>query len=374
MSTSKNNNEFVVIGHFKNIKDRLFGVRHQKNTGSVDDGAGSEGLSDLDSLPVEIQFFIMTFLSPQDLCKLGGTSRYWRALSRDPSMWRYFLLRHLPLWSSIDHLSMPDMVQKALSESSDCESRDYMADYLRACPASRGQWQRSRPAYESVTSFLKSMVVMHEPRFAMFGPGLEQLEVSLVTTMLNSPEILPVTGVTQRQIDGIGSGISFLYNGQHKFNVLTLYSANRMERERARLEHVDTQSRLFTQSEDPQTNRPVLNLVPTVQEVCQVVDGFIFVTNAERGRDCPEARKREFAQISAMLASTWGPSSRPLLVLACTARGDPDGSRVPCVTIAQSLQLSLLANPWKVQDTVSESLEGLLDGILWILRQTGMRL
>ena len=74
--------------------------------------------------------------------------------------------------------------------------------YLRACPASRGLWHQSRPAYETVTSFLKSMVVTAEPRFAMFGPGLEQLEISLVTTMLNSPNILPVTGVTQRQING----------------------------------------------------------------------------------------------------------------------------------------------------------------------------
>ncbi|XP_031440892.1 F-box only protein 4 isoform X2 [Clupea harengus] len=271
---------------------------------------------------------------------------------------------------------MPDMesLEKALWESSDSESRDFMADYLRACPASRGLWHQSRPAYETVTSFLKSMVVTAEPRFAMFGPGLEQLEISLVTTMLNSPNILPVTGVTQRQINGIGSGISFMYSGQHKFNILTLYSTNRSERERARLEHVDVHSRLFTLRDDEESGRPVFSLAPSVQEVCQAVDGFIFVVNAERGRESDEAMEKEFAQITAMLEPVWGPSSRPLLVLSCTSREGPECPRVPCLKTAQRLKLSLLPNPWMVQDTVADTLPGFLDGILWLLRQTGMRI
>lgn len=36
----------------------------------------------------------------------------------------------------------------------------------------------------------------------MFGPGLEQLEVSLMNVIMNSPEILPLAGIPQRQIDG----------------------------------------------------------------------------------------------------------------------------------------------------------------------------
>ena len=74
--------------------------------------------------------------------------------------------------------------------------------YLRASPACRGLWHQSRPAYETVTSFLKSMVMTAGPRFAMFGPGMEQLDISWVTTIMDSPNILTVTGVTQRQING----------------------------------------------------------------------------------------------------------------------------------------------------------------------------
>lgn len=52
---------------------------------------------------------IMTFLSPVDICNLGATCRYWRAMVRDPLLWKYFLLRDMPHWSSIDHLTMPDL-------------------------------------------------------------------------------------------------------------------------------------------------------------------------------------------------------------------------------------------------------------------------
>lgn len=51
----------------------------------------------------------MTFLSPADICGLGATSQYWRAMVRDPLLWRYFLLRDMPYWASIDHVSMPQL-------------------------------------------------------------------------------------------------------------------------------------------------------------------------------------------------------------------------------------------------------------------------
>lgn len=58
---------------------------------------------------MDLQFLIMTFLSPVDICKLGATGQYWRAMVRDPLLWRYFLLRDMPNWSSIDDLSMPNL-------------------------------------------------------------------------------------------------------------------------------------------------------------------------------------------------------------------------------------------------------------------------
>lgn len=60
-------------------------------------------------IKVDVQFLIMTFLSPADICRLGATSRYWRTLVRDPLLWRFFLLRDAPHWTSIDHVTMPQL-------------------------------------------------------------------------------------------------------------------------------------------------------------------------------------------------------------------------------------------------------------------------
>lgn len=74
--------------------------------------------------------------------------------------------------------------------------------YLKGCPSCRQQWLPSRPAYEVVTSFLQSLVPSPEPRYAMFGPGMEELDVSFVERLLHYPDVLPISGISHRQING----------------------------------------------------------------------------------------------------------------------------------------------------------------------------
>lgn len=69
-------------------------------------------------------------------------------------------------------------------------------------------------------------------------------------------------------------------------------SVFRSERERARLEHLNLRSKLFVYEEDSESNIP-LSINPMFNQVCQAVNGFIFVVNAETERgmnvlDCPE--------------------------------------------------------------------------------------
>lgn len=364
----------IVVQSLRSIRDRFFDTRRHRNEQSDRSSDDVTGPS-LDNLSVDMQFLIMTFLSPQDLCRLGGTSTYWRSMVRDPVLWKYFLLRDLPLWQSVDHLSMPRVKLNGSAVLEDCEMQfDYMAEYLRVCPACRNQWRHQpRAAFESVTSFFQSLVPVAEPQFAMFGPGLEQLEVSLMNVIMNSPEILPLAGIPQRQIDGIGSGISFKYKDQHRFNIATLYSNNRMERERARLEHLSLRSKIFVYEEDSESNIPA-SLNPMFNQVCQAVNGFIFVANAETERGMDKGWEEESAQIRVMLDPAVGTASRPVLVFSCVSRETPDRHRIHCVTVAEQLQLSSLVNPWMVQDTTAETLTGLLDGIDWLLRHSGVKL
>ncbi|XP_029917062.1 F-box only protein 4 [Myripristis murdjan] len=399
-------NESVVIRSLRRFRDRyipsggkvVHGAAPVAHTGGDD-----SSLAFMDSLPVDVQFLIMTLLSPVDICHLGATSHYWRAMIRDQLLWRYFLLRDMPRWTSIDHVSMPRLqsLDAPLSseeqsledgeESGDTEKgpkHDYMAEYLRGCPACRQRWLPPRPPYEVVTSFLQSLVPSAEPRYAMYGPGMEELDVSMVTRLMHAPDVLPVSGIPQRQINGVGSGISYIFNNQHKFNILTLYSTNRAERERARVEQQRVSNKLFTSEGTDQSGCPVFSPAPQVQEVCQVVDGFIYVANAER--DERGEMETEAAQIRAVVSSAWGSASRPLLVLSCIATEDPEvvnttslgssGTRTrgrrktPCVDMAKRLCLPQLPNPWMVQDTVAESLSGLLDGVSWLLKCSGVKL
>lgn len=397
-------NESAVIRSLRRFRDRYF-----TNSGKIvkddltpDTGGDEAQPGLLDSLPVDVQFLIMTFLSPADICCLGGTSRYWRAMVRDPLLWRYFLLRDMPNWPSIDHVSMPQLdlldaplinEDESLDDREEGDDRgmeskfDYMSEYLKGCPSCRQQWLPSRPAYEVVTSFLQSLVPSSEPRYAMFGPGMEQLDVSLVTRLMHAPDVLPVSGTPHRQINGIGSGISYMFNHQHRFNILTLYSTNRAERERARIQQQSISNKLFTLEGTDNSGNPIYSPAPQVQQVCQVVNGFIYVANAEPGRG---EGKSEVAQIRAVLSSAEASASRPLLVLSCVSREEPEEvgitslptitsrnrarCRTPCVDMAQRLGLPQLANPWLVQDTVAESLSGLLDGISWLLRCSGVKL
>ncbi|XP_067268697.1 F-box only protein 4 [Pseudorasbora parva] len=369
----------IVVQSLRSIRDRFFDTRRQINEQNdvqetVDDVTGAS----LDNLSVDMQFLIMTFLSPQDLCRLGGTSTYWRSMVRDPVLWKYFLLRDMPLWQSFDHLSVPRVKLSGSTVLYDSQMQfdhDYMAEYLRICPDCRNQW-RHQPSstFESVTSFFQSLVPVSEPQFAMFGPGLEQLEISLMTKIMTSPDLLPIAGIPHRQIDGIGSGISFKHKDQHRFNIVTLYSTNRTERERARLEHLSLRSKLFVYQEDSESSIP-LSLNPMFNQVCQAMNGFIFVANAETERGADREWEEERAQIRVMLEEPEvGAVSRPILVLSCVSRESADRHRIPCVTVAHQLQLSLLSNPWMVQDTNAETLTGLLDGIDWLLKHSGVKL
>lgn len=155
-------------------------------------------------MKIDVQLYILSFLSPHDLCQLGSTSRYWNETVRDPILWRYFLLRDLPSWSSVDWKSLPDLeiLKKPISEVTNGSFFDYMAVYKMCCPHTRRSSKSSRPMYGAVTSFLHSLIIQNEPRFAMFGPGLEELNTSLVLSLMSSEELCPTAGLPQRQIDG----------------------------------------------------------------------------------------------------------------------------------------------------------------------------
>lgn len=68
------------------------------------------------------------------------------------------------------------------------------------------------------------------------------------------------------------------------FSIVKTCLLCRAERERARVQQQSTGNKLFTLEGTDESGRPIYSPAPQVQQVCQVVDGFIYVANAEPGR------------------------------------------------------------------------------------------
>lgn len=66
--------------------------------------------------------------------------------------------------------------------------------------------------------------------------------------------------------------------------VVTLLSVCRAEREKARLQQQSISNKLFIFEGTDDAGYPVYTPAPQVQKVCQEVDGFIYVANAEPGK------------------------------------------------------------------------------------------
>uniref|UniRef100_A0ABM5FU19 F-box only protein 4 n=1 Tax=Pogona vitticeps TaxID=103695 RepID=A0ABM5FU19_9SAUR len=339
---------------------------------SAEDDTGESpppSLSALEALPIDVLLYIMSFLEPRDLSHLGSTSRYLRLTVQDPLLWRYFLTRDLHSWPAVDWKSLPDakIFNKPFAELNDSATCDYMEAYKKCYSCCKRRLNSSQPIYGTVASLLQSLITQAEPCFAMFGPGLEYLNESLVLKLMTSPEVLPLAGVPSRQIRGIGSGLTFHLNGQ-KFNILTLHSKTRKERLQAKEEDTNPINKMFYEKnrlDGAKQYRPIEH----VKHMCGLVDGFIYVADAE----VPKRHSLliEVAQMAAMLDPALGPSDRPLLVLSCISYAQNE--RIPCVHLAHQLQLNLLGRPWRVQDTEVATLTGLLDGIQWLLEQARRR-
>ncbi|XP_048359746.1 F-box only protein 4 [Sphaerodactylus townsendi] len=322
-------------------------------------------LSALEALPIDVKLYILSFLTPEDLCHLGSTSHYWQPIAKDPLLWRYHLIRNIPSWHSIDWKSLPDANVLNTPFSAPLEG-DYMAVYKKCSSCQKRPLKSSQSTYRIVTSLLHSLVTKTEPRFAMFGPGLENLDESLVHKMMTSPDVLPLAGIPHRQIHGIGSGVTFRCKNHQRFNILTLYSKTSKERHTAREESANPINKMFHETNNID-GTVQYNPIEHVKNLCQLVDGFIYVADAEVHKR--HRRQTEVAQMVAMLNPALGPPGRPVLILSCISSTGIE--RIPCVYMAYQLQLNSLGQPWMIQDTEAVTLAGLLDGIDWLLGETG---
>ncbi|MEE6522193.1 hypothetical protein FKM82_020631 [Ascaphus truei] len=172
--------EAAIIMGFRHLRERY--LRSVRGRGDPERAPVLEAVSDspelsgspLCGMPVDMKLYILSFLSPQDVCVLGMTNLCWHELVQDPLLWRYFLLRDLPSWSSIECHNLPDLdiLNSYLSESPEGTPHDYRSMYVMEkclmfhCIYSRTYFSDTVQITQCIKTTWK---LYYSPIFSMFG-------------------------------------------------------------------------------------------------------------------------------------------------------------------------------------------------------------
>lgn len=201
----------------------------------------------------------------------------------------------------------------------------------------------------------------------MFGPGLETSTSGIVQQMMNRRDVFESLRMFPGRFEGCGSGFTMRMNSpqtSYTFDLITLYSASKEERERYvnKNEERLRNNRLFDNQE---RQKGVYEVQRAVREVCRNVDAFIFVINATKGFE--EELSAGHIELTAMLQDLWSAPDFPVLVLSCIPSVQVE--RVPCIKVARLLKLHKLRKPWMVQNCDTFTLEGIADGLSWLINR-----
>lgn len=74
------------------------------------------------------------------------------------------------------------------------------------------------------------------------------------------------------------------------------------------------------------------------------------------------------AELFAVVNERWSATNVPVLVLSCVQDSSVD--RVPSVSVCQQLSISTMNRPWQVRNCESSTLNGLSEGLQWVVEQS----
>ncbi|GFS18266.1 F-box only protein 4-like [Elysia marginata] len=330
---------------------------------------GGGGGSFFQCLPVKLKLKIFSYLSAQSLCVACCVCRDWSMLTSDPSLWRSLLIRDIRQWPQISHLSNPQLY---LEVNSDWSQKEI---YLKCSPAFQRQLKAATSTFQQVSSVLKSFMPRKVPRVAMFGPGLETSTSGLVRCILyEDSNTFQRVAMFPGQFEGMGGGITLRLPAGHSLHLSVLYSASKQEREnRAGVDRLEGNKLLQKldgdQAGDSGNNATGFQyeLKPQLRHLCQTLDGFIFVVDATQSLD---SMTRSRAELQAMLRERKSVPV-PVLVLSCTQKHED--VRHPACDVVKCLDMASLTQPWLVIDCVTDTLNSIDDGIVWLVEQCQLR-
>ena len=260
-------------------------------------------------LPAEIVQHIVSFLSLQEVCKLGATCRHAHALTHDEAFWGLQVRRQFRLFFTADK----DQVSNAWEEKDSrrpplegvvCDpgiqgNREvsvlYSAEFRRIMmERNKAKPDPFRVMLEnSIKDMLPRLLAFYvqlpqeeqcSARLVLFGPGIESPSTRhLVHKIVNArSSTFDAVEFIKGLPGGIGSGVRINYKHMYNFDLMCLYTNSEIIRERLYLGN--RAGRL-----DPDLNRMIvktgngLQLQPSILKLLPTLHCLLFAVDTAMG-------------------------------------------------------------------------------------------
>ena len=261
------------------------------------------------SLPAEIVQHIVSFLSLQEVCKLGATCRHAHALTHDESFWGLQVRRQFRLFFTAEKGTVCEAwededLRRPPLEGIVCDpgiqgNREVSVLYSAEFRRIMMERNKSKPdpfrvmLENSIKDMLPRLLAFYvqlpqeeqcSARLVLFGPGIESPSTRhLVHKMVNArSSTFDAVEFIKGLPGGIGSGVRINYKHMYNFDLMCLYTNSEIIRERLYLGN--RAGRL-----DPDLNRMIvksgcsLQLQPSILKLLPTLHCLLFAVDTAMG-------------------------------------------------------------------------------------------
>jgi len=354
-------------------------------------------------LPAEIIQHIVSFLSLQDICQLGGTCHVGYNITHDEKFWSVHLAREY----NISYVS--DLADLNLEQDT---AHGHLLEGIIHDPTLQGNREmsviystqfkrimiekninRNKQVQDPFRSMLENSLGDILPkllafyvnlpaeeqcsaRLVLFGPGIESEHTKLLVHKIVSARSSTFDAVEfiKGLPGGIGSGVRINYKHMYNFDLMCLYSnsatiRNSVISEKGYFARLDPQlNKILTHdlSGKPVLQSGISKLIPTVH-------ALVFAIDATSKNDVDEDNLDVMRQELGVLLESQEKfnTPTPVLILSCYTL-----SRNIFWTPSQiviGLRLNSLSRPWAVYQVCCDNMKGIEKGLDWVLHHLAKR-
>jgi len=368
--------------------------------------AGGESEVSLLSLPPEIVQHLLSFLSLQDICQLGGVCRHLYAVTHCEAVWQLQVVRqYMVYWAGeLDSLQAGLAEERRPLVATVCDptlqgNREmaiiYSPQFRRIMIERNARTKQDtfRALLEnSISDLLPRLLAFYvalpaeqqcSARLVLFGPGIESLNTKLVVEKIVNARSSTFDALefVKGLPGGIGSGVRINYKHMYNFDLMCLYSNSASVRESVVYRGQGRGARL-----EPGLNKMLvqepgggLAIQPAIQQLLPTVHGLVFAVDTTLESEGEEGGLVEAAvrELQIMLDSqakfTVAGAELPLLVLACRNSTTPRYLPLPRLVTGLAGLVRPRPRSWAAFEVCCDNMRGVERGLDWVLHHLAKR-